>query len=64
MISRLFFLCFSLVICSLICTFLLREKILSLERTKKNKFSFGSLLAYLYLFASREGTFARKNKEK
>jgi hypothetical protein len=25
------------------------EKILSLERTKKNEFSFGSLLAYSYL---------------
>jgi ribonucleoside-diphosphate reductase alpha chain len=33
-----------------ICTiFSLREKVLSLERTKKNKFSFGSLLAYSYL---------------
>ena len=33
-----------------ICTiFSLREKLLSLERTKKNEFSFGSLLAYSYL---------------
>ena len=33
-----------------ICTiFSLREKIFSLERTKKNEFSFGSLLTYLYL---------------
>ena len=30
-------------------TFSLREKALSLERTKKNEFSFGSLLAYSYL---------------
>ena len=39
----------NLVFCSLIRTFELRSKILSLEKTKKNLFSFGFLLAYSYL---------------
>jgi len=50
--------------CSLIRYFSRCEKVLSLENTKKNKFSFGILLAYSLLFALREGTFARKYKEK
>jgi len=40
---------FPFAFCSLIRTFSLCEKVLSLERTKKIKFSFGSLLAYSYL---------------
>jgi len=37
---------FPLVVCSLIRNFSLREKVLSLEIPKKNKFSFGCLLTY------------------
>ena len=36
----------SFALCSLIRNFSLCEKLLTIERTKKNKFSFGSLLTY------------------
>ena len=47
----LYFAQFALPFRSICTTFSLCEKVLSLERTKKNMFSFGSLLVYSYLCA-------------